>query len=234
MDTVRIPPALLNWPKRRGRGRAERTQAGVLPGRPAPGRCVVRGRGAGARMRTGRRSARWQVSGLGVGGRWELPALLLLALCAASARGLFPIKRGRKALLHQSPTRPWSSVRRGEGGSGPELSPRRRRALAHQRPQDTPDGDLDPAVPVGVPGAAECGAGRTRRVVTALSVPQGNYRTQMWDKQKEVFLCPRPPAWACMWRVKDPEGKVGPSSLELFPGWTELAKTRSLHLARLE
>ena len=44
----------------------------------------------------------------------------------------------------------------------------------------------------------------------------------MWDKQKEVFL-PSTPGLGMHVEVKDPEGKVGPSSLELL-GWTELIR----------
>ena len=44
----------------------------------------------------------------------------------------------------------------------------------------------------------------------------------MWDKQKEVFL-PSTPGLGMHVEVKDPEGKVGTSSLELL-GWTELIR----------
>lgn len=42
----------------------------------------------------------------------------------------------------------------------------------------------------------------------------GNYRTQMWDKQKEVFL-PSTPGLGMHVEVKDPEGKVGPPRVAL-------------------
>ena len=79
--------------------------------------------------------ARWQVSGLGVGGQWGCRRCCSLR-CAPQAPGGFISTSARPKSAASSkkfPTRPWSSVRRGEGGSGPELSPRRRRALSSQR-----------------------------------------------------------------------------------------------------
>uniref|UniRef100_A0A8C6DEQ2 Transmembrane p24 trafficking protein 4 n=1 Tax=Moschus moschiferus TaxID=68415 RepID=A0A8C6DEQ2_MOSMO len=75
-----------------------------------------------------------------------LPALLLLALCAASARGLY---------FHIGETE--------------------KRCFIEEIPDET--------------------------------MVIGNYRTQMWDKQKEVFL-PSTPGLGMHVEVKDPEGKV--------------------------
>ncbi|KAF4020206.1 hypothetical protein G4228_012270 [Cervus hanglu yarkandensis] len=74
-----------------------------------------------------------------------LPALLLLALCAASARGLY---------FHIGETE--------------------KRCFIEEIPDET--------------------------------MVIGNYRTQMWDKQKEVFL-PSTPGLGMHVEVKDPEGK---------------------------
>lgn len=76
------------------------------------------------------------------------PALLLLALCAAGARGLY---------FHIGETE--------------------KRCFIEEIPDET--------------------------------MVIGNYRTQMWDKQKEVFL-PSTPGLGMHVEVKDPEGKVGP------------------------
>uniref|UniRef100_A0A8D1PUD0 Transmembrane p24 trafficking protein 4 n=1 Tax=Sus scrofa TaxID=9823 RepID=A0A8D1PUD0_PIG len=75
-----------------------------------------------------------------------LPALLLLALCAAGARGLY---------FHIGETE--------------------KRCFIEEIPDET--------------------------------MVIGNYRTQMWDKQKEVFL-PSTPGLGMHVEVKDPEGKV--------------------------
>ncbi|KAB1276222.1 Transmembrane emp24 domain-containing protein 4 [Camelus dromedarius] len=77
-----------------------------------------------------------------------LPALLLLALCAAGARGLY---------FHIGETE--------------------KRCFIEEIPDET--------------------------------MVIGNYRTQMWDKQKEAFL-PSTPGLGMHVEVKDPEGKVGP------------------------
>uniref|UniRef100_A0A8C0Z586 Transmembrane p24 trafficking protein 4 n=1 Tax=Canis lupus familiaris TaxID=9615 RepID=A0A8C0Z586_CANLF len=74
------------------------------------------------------------------------PALLLLALCAAGARGLY---------FHIGETE--------------------KRCFIEEIPDET--------------------------------MVIGNYRTQMWDKQKEVFL-PSTPGLGMHVEVKDPEGKV--------------------------
>lgn len=97
------PLGPVTWPKRRGRGGAERTQnwshrASASCAWPF---CVVRERGAGARMRTGQ-SARvgrclgWASAGNGVAG--------VAAPCAVRGKrpgALFPHRRDRKALLHR-------------------------------------------------------------------------------------------------------------------------------------
>lgn len=93
------------------------------------------------------------LSGRALAGVWVgrrramgLPALLLLALCAAGARGLY---------FHIGETE--------------------KRCFIEEIPDET--------------------------------MVIGNYRTQMWDKQKEVFL-PSTPGLGMHVEVKDPEGKV--------------------------
>uniref|UniRef100_A0A673SVE8 Transmembrane p24 trafficking protein 4 n=1 Tax=Suricata suricatta TaxID=37032 RepID=A0A673SVE8_SURSU len=48
---------------------------------------------------------------------------------------------------------------------------------------------------------------KSSNLKTAPDLTKGNYRTQMWDKQKEVFL-PSTPGLGMHVEVKDPEGKV--------------------------
>nr|XP_060488021.1 transmembrane emp24 domain-containing protein 4 [Panthera onca] len=101
--------------------------------------------GAGARVRGGPRAFVGRCPG---GWRRAMgrPALLLLALCAAGARGLY---------FHIGETE--------------------KRCFIEEIPDET--------------------------------MVIGNYRTQMWDKQKEVFL-PSTPGLGMHVEVKDPEGKV--------------------------
>uniref|UniRef100_A0A8C4MR11 Transmembrane p24 trafficking protein 4 n=1 Tax=Equus asinus asinus TaxID=83772 RepID=A0A8C4MR11_EQUAS len=88
------------------------------------------------------------MAGVGARGRLVMgwPVLLLLALCAAGARGLY---------FHIGETE--------------------KRCFIEEIPDET--------------------------------MVIGNYRTQMWDKQKEVFL-PSTPGLGMHVEVKDPEGKV--------------------------
>ncbi|XP_061271447.1 transmembrane emp24 domain-containing protein 4 [Bos javanicus] len=143
------PLGPVTWSKRRGRGGAGRSgrKAGVTAqARPAPGLSASSGSGAQVRAcALGRGRA---LAGVWAGRRraMGLPALLLLALCAASARGLY---------FHIGETE--------------------KRCFIEEIPDET--------------------------------MVIGNYRTQMWDKQKEVFL-PSTPGLGMHVEVKDPEGKV--------------------------
>uniref|UniRef100_A0A8P0PPG2 Transmembrane p24 trafficking protein 4 n=1 Tax=Canis lupus familiaris TaxID=9615 RepID=A0A8P0PPG2_CANLF len=141
-------------------------------------------RSSGARMRDGPR-ARVGRCLAGGGGRWG-DRRCCCSRCAQLAPGDSTSTSARPrsaASSRKSPTRPWSSVRRGEGGQGLRVSQTRPR-----RPAES--------------GSRPEQAGRDGCVCSA-----GNYRTQMWDKQKEVFL-PSTPGLGMHVEVKDPEGKV--------------------------
>lgn len=148
-------------------------------------------RSSGARMRDGPR-ARVGRCLAGGGGRWG-DRRCCCSRCAQLAPGDSTSTSARPrsaASSRKSPTRPWSSVRRGEGGQGLRVSQTRPR-----RPAES--------------GSRPEQAGRDGCVCSA-----GNYRTQMWDKQKEVFL-PSTPGLGMHVEVKDPEGKVGQRSAQL-------------------
>lgn len=133
--------------------------------------------GAGARMRGGPRA----FVGRCLGG-WRRamgrPALLLLALCAAGARGLyFHIgETEKRCFIEEIPDETMVIGQAGRGRTGPCVSPRR----GHGAPRSV-------------------GVARSRRVVTALSAPQGTTAPRCGTSRRKSF-CPRPRAWACMWR----------------------------------
>lgn len=131
-----------------------------------------------------------------------LPALLLLALCAASARGLyFHIgETGKRCFIEEIPDETMAIGQAGEVD----------RALSC--PQDavglsacsgtlrTPDGDRASSALVWCPGSrgvweldglggCDC-SGSFRRELSHPDV----------DVSRRRSSCPRPPAWACMWR----------------------------------
>lgn len=131
--------------------------------------------------------ARWQVSGRVAAGDGTTGAAAARAVRSRRPGTLLPHRRDREAVLHRGDPRRDHGHR--SGGA------REDRALCV--PQTRPR------------RPAECGsrpeqAGRDGSVCSA-----GNYRTQMWDKQKEVFL-PSTPGLGMHVEVKDPEGKVGP------------------------
>lgn len=104
---------------------------------------------------------------------------------------LLPHRRDREALLHRgNPRRDHGHRLGGAGGRGLTCPPDAAAAAA---------------------GLREPG-GRARGDGPVCSA--GNYRTQMWDKHKEVFL-PSTPGLGMHVEVKDPEGKVGPPRVAL-------------------
>ncbi|XP_046526514.1 transmembrane emp24 domain-containing protein 4 [Equus quagga] len=129
------------------RGQEDRRRADVTAhARSAPGRTASPGSEAPARACAPGEGR--EMAGVGARGRLVMgwPVLLLLALCAAGARGLY---------FHIGETE--------------------KRCFIEEIPDET--------------------------------MVIGNYRTQMWDKQKEVFL-PSTPGLGMHVEVKDPEGKV--------------------------
>lgn len=127
--------------------------------------------GAGARMRDGRRARVGRCRG---GWRRAMgrPALLLLALCAAGARGLyFHIgETEKRCFIEEIPDETMVIGQAGRGRTGPCVSPRR-----------------------GNGAPRSVGAGRSRRVVTAVSAPQGTTAPRCGTSRRR-FSCPRPPA----------------------------------------
>lgn len=135
--------------------------------------------GAGARMRDGPRARVGRCRGgwrraMGL----SVLLLLLLALCAGGARGLyFHIgETEKRCFIEEIPDETMVIGQAGRGRTGPCVSPRR----GHGAPRSV-------------------GAGRSRRVVTALSAPQGTTAPRCGTSRRRSS-CPRPPAWACMWR----------------------------------
>lgn len=165
--------------------------------------------GLGRRRAHARRAkgARWQVSGRVAAGDGTIGAAAARAVRRRRPGTLLPHRRDREALLHRGDPRRDHGHR--SGGA------REDRAL--RVPQTRPR------------RPAECGsrpeqAGRDGSVCSA-----GKYRTQMWDKQKEVFL-PSTPGLGMHVEVKDPEGKVGPPLVVLGPwhGRSEASASREL------
>ena len=191
-------------PGRRGGADAERTQSGShrASASCAWSFCVVREWGAGARMRTEQRARvgrclGWASAGNGVAG--------VAAPCSVRDKrpgALFPHRRDRKALLHRGNPRRDHGHRSGGARVDRALScPQDAVGLsARSGTLRTPDGDRASSAPcLASREPRSVGAGRTRRVVTALSVPQGTTAPKCGINRRRSSY-PRPPAWACMWR----------------------------------
>lgn len=145
--------------------------------------------GLGRRRARARRAegVRWQVSGRVAAGDGTTGAAAARAVRSWRPGPLLPHRRDREALLHRGDPRRDHGHRSGGAREDRALRVPQTRS---RRPAER--------------GSRAEQAGRDGSVCSA-----GNYRTQMWDKQKEVFL-PSTPGLGMHVEVKDPEGKVGP------------------------
>lgn len=176
----------VGWKARAGKGCAWKTCAGLgghRAGVAAHARFAPNGAaspGSWAQARAGAPAWRgwWcAMAGIPAGRRPAMggPALLLLVLCAAGARGLyFHIgETEKRCFIEEIPDETMVIGQAGRGWTGPFRSRRRGR---------------------GAPRSV--GTERTRRVVTAVSIPQGTTAPRCGINRRRSS-CPRPPAWAC-------------------------------------
>uniref|UniRef100_A0A671G7B2 GOLD domain-containing protein n=5 Tax=Chiroptera TaxID=9397 RepID=A0A671G7B2_RHIFE len=141
--------------------------------------CVAWELGAGARVRARLRARDGRCLGRAATVDGETGVAAARAVRGGRPGALLPHRRDREALLHRGNPRRDHGHRSGGAGVARALRVPQTRT---RRPAEQ----------------ARC---------NGCVCSAGNYRTQMWDKQKEVFL-PSTPGLGMHVEVKDPEGKV--------------------------